>query len=75
MFHAEATFSIPTTASVEEADSPFMACVTLTTADGVMLDVDLVVELNTTDGTGLFQAGILFYDLTSLSPLRHVDGV
>ena len=58
MFYAEATFSVPTTESVEEADSLFMACVTLTTADSVILDVDLVVELNTTDGTGLFRQGV-----------------
>ena len=45
---------MPTTASVEEADSLFMACVMLTTIDDVSLDVNLVVLLNTTDGTGLF---------------------
>ena len=55
MLHAEATFSVPTIASVEEADSIFMACVTLTTADNVMLDVEVVVELNTVNNTGEFQ--------------------
>ena len=45
---------MPTIASVDEADSPFMACVTLTTEDWVMLDVELVVELNTSDVTGKF---------------------
>ena len=55
VFHAEATFSVPATASVEEADSPFMACVMLTTASNVMLDVEVVVELNTVNDTGEIQ--------------------
>ena len=51
-FNAEATFSVPTAASSAEADTPFVACVRLDTADGVSLGVDLVVELTTTDDTG-----------------------
>ncbi len=43
---------MPTAASVAEADSPFMACVTLAIKDGVSIDCDLVVELTTTDDTG-----------------------
>ncbi len=52
IFCVEATLSVPATASATEADSPFMACVMLATANGVSLDLDVVVELTTTDGTG-----------------------
>ncbi len=52
IFYAEATFSVPTYASAAEADSLFMVCVTLATADGVSLDLDTVVELMTTEVTG-----------------------
>ena len=48
----EATFSLPITDSAAEEDTPFMACVMLTTEFGVTLDVNISVELNTTDGTG-----------------------
>ena len=46
---------MPTTASIEEMDSLFMACVTLTTSDYVTLDVEVEVELNTVDATGEFE--------------------
>ena len=49
---AEAIFSVPATGSIQEADSPFMACVTLITAENVILDVNITVELNTIDDTG-----------------------
>ena len=48
----EATFSLPITDSAAEADTPFMTCVMLATEAGVTLDVNITVELNTTDGTG-----------------------
>ena len=35
-----------------EADSIYMTCVMLTTDVGVALDVNISVELSTTDGTG-----------------------
>ena len=50
---------MPATASIQEADSPFMACVTLTTADNAMLDTNITVELNTIDDTGKFDV-VLF---------------
>ena len=49
----EATFSLPITESTAETDTPFRACVMLTTEVGVTLDVNISVELNTTDGTGV----------------------
>ena len=48
----EATFSMPITGSAAEEDTPFMACVMLTTEAGVTLDMNITVEINTTDGTG-----------------------
>ena len=49
----EAMFSLPITDARAEAETPFMACVILTTEVGVTLDVDIPVELNTTDVTGV----------------------
>ena len=58
---------MPVTASVEEADSPFIACVTLTTEEGAMLAFDFVVELNT---SGEIQPEIVFHSLRIFFP-RH----
>ena len=51
LFNAEATFSVPTSASVEEEDSLFMTCVMLATEENVMLGVEIAVQLNTSDNT------------------------
>ena len=48
----EAKFSLPITDSVAEADNLYIACVMLTTEAGVTLDVNISVNLNTTDNTG-----------------------
>ena len=52
LIFVEATFSLPITNSAVEQDTAFMACVMLTTEAGVTLDMNISVELNTTDSSG-----------------------
>ena len=67
---------MPTTASIEEVDSPFMACVMLTTAENVMLDDIIIVEINTNENTGEIKNSTkTFYDICAyiLSTATNLD--
>ena len=57
--YAEATFSVPTNDATDEGAPPFMACVTLATEENVTLGFNLMIQLNTFDGTGKAQPRIL----------------